>query len=81
AVELARHGIRVNALSPGYVETDFNRDFLAAAGEKLTRRVPLRRLATPADLDGPLLLLCSGAGAYMTGAVVTVDGGMTLSAL
>ncbi|MBM3485869.1 MAG: glucose 1-dehydrogenase [Alphaproteobacteria bacterium] len=81
AVELARHGIRVNAIAPGYVETEFNRDFLAAASDRLTRRVPLRRLGRPEDLDGVLLLLASDASAYMTGAVVTVDGGMSLSAL
>jgi len=81
ALELARHGIRVNAISPGYIETDFNRDFLAAAGDKLTRRVPLRRLGRPEDLDGALLLLASAAGGYITGAVVTVDGGTTLSTL
>ena len=82
AVELARHGIRVNAIAPGYVVTDINRDLLeGAAGAKLVKRVPMRRFATPADLDGPLLLLASAAGGYMTGSVITVDGGMSLSAL
>ena len=76
AAELARHDIRVNALAPGYVVTDINRDFLKSpAGESLLRRIPQRRFAEPADLDGPLLLLASEASRYMTGAVVTVDGG------
>ena len=76
AVELARHGIRVNALAPGYVETDLNRDFLAsAAGRALVKRIPMRRLTTLQDLDGPLLLLCSEASAGMTGTVLVVDGG------
>ncbi len=82
AVELARHKIRVNAIAPGYVVTDINRGLLEGeVGAKLVKRVPMRRFATLADLDGPLLLLASAAGGYMTGSVVTVDGGMSLSAL
>ena len=82
AVELARDKIRVNAIAPGYVETDLNRDYLRGqGGEKLKKRVPLRRFAQGEDLDGALLLLAARAGAYMTGSVITVDGGMTLSAL
>ncbi|NUB13375.1 SDR family oxidoreductase, partial [Azospirillum brasilense] len=82
ALEWARYGIRVNALAPGYMETDLNRDFLATdAGQALIRRVPQRRLGRLADLDGPLLLLCSDASAYMTGAVVPVDGGHLVSTL
>ena len=76
ALELARDGVRVNAIAPGYIETDINRDFFATpAGEALVKRVPQRRLGQPADLDGALLLLASDAGAYMTGSVVVVDGG------
>ena len=82
ALELARHKIRVNAIAPGYVETDLNRDLLSGpTGDHLKKRIPQRRFAQPGDLDGALLLLCSKAGAYMTGSVVTVDGGMTLSTL
>lgn len=82
ALEWARYGIRVNALAPGYMETDLNRDFLATdAGQALIRRVPQRRLGQLADLNGPLLLLCSDASAYMTGAVVPVDGGHLVSTL
>jgi NAD(P)-dependent dehydrogenase (short-subunit alcohol dehydrogenase family) len=76
AMELARHGILVNAIAPGYVETDFNRDFLRSeAGKKLEARIPLRRVGQPDDLDGTMLLLASPAGAYITGAVIAVDGG------
>ncbi len=76
AMELARHSILVNALAPGYVETDFNRDFLRSeAGKKLEARIPLRRIGQPDDLDGAMLLLASPAGAYITGAVIAVDGG------
>ena len=82
ALEWARFGIRVNALAPGYMETDLNRDFLATdAGQALIRRVPQRRLGKLSDLDGPLLLLCSDAAAYMTGAIVPVDGGHLVNTL
>jgi NAD(P)-dependent dehydrogenase (short-subunit alcohol dehydrogenase family) len=82
ALELARHRIRVNALAPGYVETGMNRDFFASdAGQAMIKRVPQRRIGTPEELDGPLLLLASDAGAYMTGSVVTVDGGHVVNSL
>jgi NAD(P)-dependent dehydrogenase (short-subunit alcohol dehydrogenase family) len=82
ALELARHGIRVNAILPGYVVTDLNRDFLESeAGEKLRARIPTRRFGRLKDLDGPLLLLASDAGAHMTGAVLAVDGGHLVSSL
>ncbi len=79
AVELARHEIRVNAIAPGYIETDLNRPFLQSpAGQALLKRNPQRRAGGPADLDGVLLLLASDASAYMTGTVVPVDGGHTV---
>jgi NAD(P)-dependent dehydrogenase (short-subunit alcohol dehydrogenase family) len=82
AMELARHGILVNAIAPGYVETDFNRDFLRSdAGKKLEARIPLRRAGQPDDLDGAMLLLASPAGAYITGAVIAVDGGHGVAAI
>ncbi len=78
AVEWARDGIRVNALAPGYIETEINSKFLTSpAGEALRKRVPLRRFGTPADLDGALLLLASEAARYITGSVITIDGGQT----
>lgn len=78
AVELARHDIRVNALAPGYVETDLNRKFLGSpAGQAMLKRIPGRRFGRMEDLDGALLLLASGASAYMTGSVITVDGGQS----
>src|SRR5260370_26291291 len=56
AMELARHGILVNAIAPGYVETDFNREFLRTEpGQRLAARVPLRRVGQPGDLDGAML--------------------------
>ena len=82
ALELARHQIRVNALLPGYVVTDLNREFLASeAGEKLRARIPSRRFNELEDLDGPLLLLASSAGAGMSGASLAVDGAHRVSSL
>ncbi len=78
AVDLARDGIRVNALAPGYVETDINREFLTSpAGQALKKRIPQRRFGRPEDLDGPLLLLASEASRHMTGSVIVVDGGQS----
>ena len=82
ALEWAEHGIRVNALAPGYFETDINRDLLRSpAGQALISRIPQQRVGQMADLDGPLLLLASDASAYMTGAVIPVDGGHVVNTL
>lgn len=82
ALELARYQIRVNALLPGYVATDLNRDFLSSElGEKLRARIPSRRFGEASDLDGPLLLLASDAGAAITGATLVVDGGHLVNTL
>jgi NAD(P)-dependent dehydrogenase (short-subunit alcohol dehydrogenase family) len=82
ALELARYNIRVNALAPGYLETELNINFFQSeAGSAMIRRIPQRRLGRLQDLDGPLLLLASEASAYMTGSVITVDGGHLLSTL
>ena len=82
ALELARYGIRVNALLPGYVITNLNRDFLTSElGEKLRMRIPSRKFSELSDLDGPLLLLASDAGAAMSGSTVAVDGGHLVSGL
>jgi len=80
AIELAGQGIRVNALAPGYIDTDMNHEVWATpAGEKLAKRIPQRRIGTEADLDGAILLLASGASRYMTGSTITVDGGFLLT--
>jgi NAD(P)-dependent dehydrogenase (short-subunit alcohol dehydrogenase family) len=82
ALEWARHRIRVNALAPGYIETGLNAAFFASeAGKALIRRIPQRRLGEMRELDGPLLLLASEAGSFMTGSVVAVDGGHLVSGL
>ena len=80
AIELARDHIRVNALAPGYVMTDLNRDFLASdAGIKLQKRTALHRFASPAELMPALLFLLDPANSYMTGETLTIDGGMSAS--
>lgn len=82
ALELARFGIRVNALAPGYLETELNAGFWETeAGKAMIKRIPQRRLGQLADLDGPLLLLASDLSRYMTGAVIEVDGGHLVSTL
>ena len=79
ALELARSRIRVNAIAPGYFSTEINGEFLAGpAGEKLLARVPLQRAGDLKELDGPLLLLASDAGSFMTGSIIVVDGGHLL---
>ncbi|MEM6496898.1 MAG: glucose 1-dehydrogenase [Pseudomonadota bacterium] len=80
ALELARGGVRVNALAPGYISTEMNADFLVSDdGKKLLSKVPMVRAGELSELDGPLLLLASEAGSYMTGSVLSVDGGTLLS--
>jgi NAD(P)-dependent dehydrogenase (short-subunit alcohol dehydrogenase family) len=82
SLEWARYQIRVNAIAPGYIETDLNRDFFATtAGETLIKRIPQRRLGQPGDLDGALLLLASSASSYITGSIIAVDGGHLNSSL
>lgn len=82
ALEWARHGIRVNALCPGYIATEINAGFFETeAGRTMLRRVPMRRLGRPEDLDGAFLLLATDASAWMTGASIAVDGGHLVSSL
>ncbi|MGA3307031.1 MAG: SDR family oxidoreductase [Xanthobacteraceae bacterium] len=82
ALEWARHQIRVNALAPGYVETDLNREFFTTEkGKALIRRIPMRRLTRLEDLVEPLMLLAGDGGAFITGTVLPVDGGHLVSSL
>jgi 3-oxoacyl-[acyl-carrier protein] reductase len=76
ALELAFKGIRVNAIAPGWIVTDLNRDYLSGEqGVAIKREIPMGRFGEERDLDGPLLLLVSDAGRYMTGATIVADGG------
>lgn len=82
ALELSRHKIRVNALAPGYLVTPLNREYLLSEdGEKMKRRIAMRRFADHHELNGALLLLVSDAGSYITGSTIVVDGGHSLTPL
>jgi 3-oxoacyl-[acyl-carrier protein] reductase len=76
AIELAFKGIRVNAIAPGWITTEINRDYLAGErGSAMKRQIPMGRFGEVEDLDGPLLLLASDAGRYITGSTIVADGG------
>ena len=80
ALELAFKGIRVNAIAPGWIVTELNRDYLESEkGKALTRAIPIGRFGQERDLDGPLLLLVSDAGRYVTGATLVADGGQSIA--
>lgn len=79
ALEFARYKIRVNALCPGYFATDLTRDWLKTEeGLAMTKTIPQRRTGELDELNGPLLLLASDAGSFMTGSTITIDGGQVL---
>ncbi|ODV42686.1 hypothetical protein AWV79_24435 [Cupriavidus sp. UYMMa02A] len=80
AHEWARHGINVNAISPGYIETDINRAmFQTPAGKKIVEGLPRQRLGTPEALDSALLMFASPSSAFMTGSTLVVDDGQRFS--
>jgi NAD(P)-dependent dehydrogenase (short-subunit alcohol dehydrogenase family) len=83
ALEWARHNIRVNALAPGYFMTEINQEqFADGKGEEFAnQRVPMNRIGELHEIEGPLLLLASDAGSYMTGSVLAVDGGHLCNSL
>ena len=78
SIELARYNICVNALAPGYIQTDINRDQLEGqTGDLLKKKIPLKRFATVDELDTIISMLLNTSNTYMTGAVVAVDGGLS----
>jgi 3-oxoacyl-[acyl-carrier protein] reductase len=80
ALELAFKGIRVNAIAPGWIVTELNRDYLQSErGTTLRREIPIGRFGEERDLDGPLLLLASDAGRFVTGATIVADGGQMVA--
>lgn len=82
ALELAGNDIRVNAIAPGYFESDLTRSFFQTdRGKALIERIPMRRLGDYESLVGPLLMLASDSSSFMTGAVLAIDGGHLLSSL
>jgi 3-oxoacyl-[acyl-carrier protein] reductase len=79
-LELAFKGVRVNAIAPGWFVTELNHAYLTSQeGKALTRDIPVGRFGQDGDLDGALLLLVSGAGSYMAGATIVVDGGQMVA--
>lgn len=82
ALELARYSIRVNAIAPGYFETDLNREFFQTPpGEALIKRVPMRRLGDYESLRAAIFMLASDDAKFITGAVIPVDGGHVVNSL
>ena len=79
-LELAFRGVRVNAIAPGWIVTDLNREYLTSEqGAALKREIPVGRFGEERDLDGALLLLVSDAGRYIAGATIVVDGGQMVA--
>jgi 3-oxoacyl-[acyl-carrier protein] reductase len=78
AAELARRGITVNAIAPGFIETDMTAVVRNAVGDQLVKRIPARRLGQPEDIANAVVFLASQEASYITGQVLTVDGGLTL---
>lgn len=82
ALELSRKGIRVNALCPGYIETEINADFFSTkAGREYVGTTPAGRVGRLEELDAPLLMLCSDAGSFVNGVALAVDGGHLVGGL
>lgn len=78
ATEIAKRGITVNAVAPGFIETEMTESVVTAAGEQIKKRIPVKRLGKPEDIANAVLFLASDESSYITGHVLTVDGGLTL---
>jgi 3-oxoacyl-[acyl-carrier protein] reductase len=81
AVELAKRGVTVNAIAPGFIETDMSAAVRNKAGDKIAKYIPMRRIGTPEDIARVAVFLASSDSSYITGQVLTVDGGLTLGAV
>jgi len=75
SIEWARYGIRVNGLAPGFVDTDMTAEMDEGTRERLVKRIPLRRSATPDEMAGPAIFLCGPMASYVTGHLLVADGG------
>ncbi len=80
AVECAKRNVTVNAVAPGFIETDMSEAVRNKAGDMIAKMIPMKRLGKPADIANVVVFLCSPAAAYMTGQLLTVDGGLSLGA-
>ncbi len=78
AKEVGSRGITCNAVAPGFIETDMTEELSQEMRENVVKTAPLGRLGSPADIAGAVLFLASSEASYMTGQVLTVDGGLTL---
>ena len=78
AREFASRNITCNVVCPGFIETDMTRGLSEDLRKKLLERIPLQRLGQPADVAGAVAFLCSPAASYITGQILTVDGGMVM---
>ena len=81
ATELARRGVTVNAVAPGFIETDMTEAVRNAAGDQIKKRIPVRRLGQPEDISHAVLFLADERASYITGQILTVDGGLTLGGM
>jgi 3-oxoacyl-[acyl-carrier protein] reductase len=81
AVELASRNVTVNAVAPGFVETDMTEAIRNKGGDLIKKMIPMRRLAQPADIANAVVFLASADSAYLTGQIITVDGGLSLGAV
>ncbi len=81
ATEIAKRGITVNAVAPGFIETDMTESVVNAAGDQIKKQIPVKRLGKPEDIANAVLFLALEESSYITGHVLTVDGGLTLGGL
>src|SRR5947208_4214124 len=80
AVEVGKRGVTVNAVAPGFIETDMSEAVRNKAGDLIKKAIPAGRLGRPEDIADVVVFLCGPAAAYVTGQVITVDGGLSLGA-
>lgn len=78
ALELASRGVTVNAIAPGFIETDMSAAVRNKAGDRIKKMIPMRRYGSPEDIARMAVFLASAESSYMTGQVLTVDGGLSL---
>lgn len=81
AVEVASRGININAIAPGFIETDMSETVRNLAGDTIKNAIPMKRFGKPEDIAKVAVFLASDESAYMTGQVLTVDGGLGLGAM